>query len=352
MIGNQLHKGRGAVANPAGRFEQIAYEPDPDVTEEDSPSPVTQFFRDTSHTILARNDSPDVGFAVSINPYRGCEHGCAYCYARPYHEYLGFSAGLDFETKIMVKEDAPELLRKELASPKWKPEHIGISGVTDCYQPIERRLKITRGCLQVLTEFRNPVSIVTKNRLVTRDVDLLQELATYNAAVVMVSITTLDGELARQMEPRTTQPHGRLEAIRELADAGVPVGVMTAPVIPGLNDHEVPALLEAAGAAGARYAGYTMLRLPYGVADLFASWLAQHFPDRKEKVLGRIRDMRGGKLNEPRFGKRMRGEGVMATAIRELFHLNRAKYGLDKSFPTLSTAAFRRPPGPQLQLFE
>lgn len=352
MNSNQRLKGRGAIANPAGRFEPIAYEHDPDAADEDSPSPITRFFRDTSRTILARNDSPDVGFAVSINPYRGCEHGCAYCYARPYHEYLGLSAGLDFETKIMVKEDAPDLLRKELASPRWKPEHIGLSGVTDCYQPIERRLKLTRGCLEVLCEFRNPVSIITKNRLVTRDIDLLQELARLDAAVVLISLTTLDGDLARQMEPRTTQPRGRLAAIRELAQAGIPVGVMTAPIIPGLNDHEVPALLQAAGEAGARHSGYTILRLPYGVADLFAKWLEQHFPDRKEKVLGRIRDMRGGKLNESRFGKRMRGEGVMARAIREVFQLHRRKYGLDQGFPKLSVAAFRRPPGPQLQLFE
>jgi DNA repair photolyase len=352
MRDNQAIKGRGVVANPVGRFEQIAYEPDSDAAEEDAPSPTTQFFRDTSRTILARNESPDVGFAVSINPYRGCEHGCAYCYARPYHEYLGFSAGLDFETKIMVKEDAPELLRKELASPRWQPEHIGMSGVTDCYQPIERRLQLTRGCLQVLAEVRNPVSIVTKNRLVTRDIDLLQELARIDAALVLVSLTTLDGDLARQMEPRTTQPQGRLAAIRELAQAGIPVGVLTAPLIPGLNDHEVPALLQAAAEAGARHAGYTILRLPFGVADLFAKWLEQHFPDRKEKVLGRIRDMHGGKLNDSRFGKRMRGEGVMAQAIREVFQLNRRKYGLGHTFPKLSTAAFRRPPGPQLQLFE
>src|SRR6516164_4617246 len=259
-------RGRGAADNPANRFEAIHYEIDPDVDESERPAPTTQFLKDTSRSIIATNDSPDVGFSASINPYRGCEHGCAYCYARPTHEYLGFSAGLDFETKIMVKEDAARLLRRELSSPRWRPRAIAMSGVTDPYQPAERRFRLTRRCLEVLAEFRNPVGIVTKNRLVERDRDVLGDLARDRAAAVWLSVTTLDGSLAGKMEPRASQPAGRLAAITALADAGVPVGVLTAPVIPGLNDHELPAILTAARQAGARFAGYTMVRLPLGVA--------------------------------------------------------------------------------------
>src|SRR6185436_4215658 len=247
-------KGRGASINPANRFEEIHLERDIDWNPEEDPAPRTQFFRDQSATIINYNDSPDIGFDASINPYRGCEHGCIYCYARPTHEYLGFSAGLDFESRIMVKERAPELLRRELSSPKWKPQVIALSGVTDCYQPIERKLKLTRGCLEVLAEFRNPVGIVTKNHLVTRDLDLLQELARHNAAAVCISLTSLDTELRRVMEPRTSPPAARLAAIRALSQAGIPVGALIAPVIPGLTDHEVPALVEAAAKAGARSA--------------------------------------------------------------------------------------------------
>src|SRR5581483_1631327 len=247
-------RGRGTSSNPANRFELIHYERDETVSPEESPSSATHIYRDHARSILTRNDSPDVGFEASINPYRGCEQGCVYCYARPTHEYLGLSAGLDFETKIMVKEDAPQLLRKELASPRWQPKVLGLSGVTDPYQPIERRLQITRRCLQVLAEFRNPVAIVTKNHLVTRDIDVLTDLANHRAAAVFISLTTLDGALARLMEPRASQPAARIEAIRLLAGAGIPVGVMTAPIIPGLNDHEMPALLAAARAAGASYA--------------------------------------------------------------------------------------------------
>src|SRR5262245_27700364 len=234
-------RGRGAGGNPANRFEGLLYAPDPELDPSDSPAPTTHFFRDTSRSIIAYNDSPDVGFSASINPYRGCEHGCIYCYARPTHEYLGFSVGLDFESKIMVKEDASALLRRELMSPRWQPQTLAISGVTDCYQPIERRLQLTRRCLEVLLEFRNPVGIVTKNQLVTRDIDVLGELAKLDAAVVYVSVTTLDAELVGKMEPRTSRPAARLEAIAALAQAGIPVGVMVAPIIPGLNDHEIPA---------------------------------------------------------------------------------------------------------------
>lgn len=274
------------------------------------------------------------------------------CYARPTHEYLGFSAGLDFETKILVKEDAPELLRRELASPRWRPRVVGVSGVTDPYQPVERRLRLTRRCLEVLAEFRNPVAVVTKNHLVTRDADLLGELAAHQAAAVFLSVTTLDGHLARLMEPRAAQPHARLEAVAALDRVGVPVGVLVAPVIPGLTDHEMPAILEAAAAAGARHAGYVLLRLPHGVADLFATWLGQHFPDKKDRVLGRVRSLRDGRLNDARFGSRMRGEGVLAEAIRNLFGLACRKAGLSRQGPPLSAAAFCRPGGTQGLLFE
>jgi DNA repair photolyase len=345
-------RGRGASTNPANRFELICYQRDLDAPLEDLPAPATQFLRDQTRSIIARNDSPDVGFDASINPYRGCEHGCVYCYARPYHEYLGFSSGLDFETKIMVKEDAPELLRRELTASRWQPRTLGLSGVTDCYQPIEQRLKLTRRCLEVLVEFRNPVGIVTKRHLVSRDADLLAELAQHQAAAVFLSITTLDRELARSLEPRASQPEGRLAAIEELTKAGVPVGVLVAPVIPGLTDHEMPAILAAAAQAGAKCAGYVLLRLPYAVAGLFEDWLAQHYPARREKVLQRLRDMRGGEVHDSRFGLRMRGEGVLAEQVRALFHLGRRRAGLESGFPPLSTAAFRRPAGAQQRLFD
>jgi DNA repair photolyase len=325
---------------------------DPDIEELDLPAPATQFLKDNSSSIIATNDSPDVGFSASINPYRGCEHGCAYCYARPTHEYLGFSAGLDFETRIMVKEDAPELLRRELSAPRWKPQVLAVSGVTDCYQPIERRLQLTRHCLEVLLEFRNPFAIVTKNHLVTRDIDLLGQMAAFDAAAVFLSITSLDGELAGKLEPRATHPTGRLKAIGELSHAGIPVGVMVAPVIPGLNDHEIPEILQAAAAAGARYAGYVVLRLPNGVGPLFEQWLNQHASDKKEKVLGRIREMHGGRLNDPRFGSRMRGEGPIAEMIKTLFSLGCRKAGIAGRRPELSTAHFRNPGAGQLPLFD
>jgi DNA repair photolyase len=274
------------------------------------------------------------------------------CYARPTHEYLGFSAGLDFESKILVKEDAPEILRRELSSPRWRPQVLAISGVTDPYQPIERRLQLTRRCLQVLAEFRNPVVIITKNHLVTRDVDILQELAQREATRVFLSITTLDGSLSRSMEPRASHPMRRLAAIEALSQAGVQTGVLVAPVIPGLTDHELPSIIAAAAAAGAKSAGYVTLRLPHGVGPLFEQWLSRHFPDRKEKVLHRIRAMRGGKLNDPNFGTRMRGEGIFAEQIEALFALACRKAGIDGRGPALSTAAFRVPSASQLSLFE
>jgi DNA repair photolyase len=299
---------------------------------------------------VARNDSPDVPFAVSINPYRGCEHGCTYCYARTYHEYLGFSAGLDFETRILVKEKAPALLRAELDTPGWQPQVLGISGVTDPYQPIERRLELTRQCLAVLAEFRNPVALITKNALVTRDCDYLSELAGYGAAGVAISITTLDPELSRRMEPRTSHPRDRLEAFEVLSRHGIPCGVSLAPVIPGLTDHEIPRILAAAADHGATWANWLLLRLPGAVEGIFGTWLEENHPDRKAKVLNRIRSLRRGELSDSRFGRRMRGEGIFADQMRSLFLTAADRHDLQSTPPPLSTKAFRRPGGHQLDL--
>ena len=338
--------GRGAVGNPKNRFETIETEPDYehlDPEEYEPEKPETVYLKDHARSIVTPNDSPDIGFDAGVSPYRGCSHGCSYCFSRPNHEYLGFSAGLDFETRILVKENAPDLLRQKLFSPRWEPKALAMSGSTDVYQPIEKRLGLTRRCLEVLAEFRNPVIIITKNHLVTRDVDLLLELARHNAVSVNVSLTTLDDELRRIMEPRTSSPRRRLAAIEKLAVAGIPVGVLTAPIIPGLNDYELPDLLQAASDAGAHFAGYTPVRLPYAVAPLFEGWLDRHFPDRKDKVLNHIREMRGGKLNDPNFGSRMNGEGVYAEHLARLFEVGCRRAGLkNERRPPLSTAAFRR----------
>lgn len=350
LAGPPSPRGRGATSNPPNRFESIALERDTDWNPDEDPAPRTQFLRDLSQTAITYNNSPDIPFNASLNPYRGCEHGCAYCYARPTHEYLGFSAGLDFETRIMMKENAPDLLRRELSARNWKPQTLALSGVTDCYQPIERKLQITRRCLQVLAEFRNPVGIVTKNHLVTRDIDMLGELAAHRAAAVSLSITSLDSEFARMLEPRASAPGHRLAAVEALAKAGIPVGVMVAPVIPGLNDHEIPAIVEAAARAGAGWAATIVLRLPLTVAPVFEQWLEQHAPEKKEKVLNRIRAVRGGKLNDPRFASRMRGEGIFAEQISQLLAVARRKAGMPERGPELSTASFRCPPGNQLEL--
>ena len=341
-------RGRGVTPNPASRFERITMERDPSTLVED-PDPKTQFFKDSTRSIVARNTSRDVGFDLSINPYRGCEHGCAYCYARPTHEYLGLSAGLDFESKIFIREDAPKLLRDELSSPRWQPKLLALSGVTDPYQPVERTARVTRGCLEVLAEFRNPVMVITKNFLVTRDVDLLAELASHGAARVAISLTTLDPSLQRVMEPRTSSPACRLDAIEKLSQAGVPVAVFLAPLIPGLNDHEIPSILEAAADRGASEASCVPLRLPYGVKDIFLDWLERHLPDRKEKIVNRILAMRGGRLNDPNLVSRMKGRGPTAEQVMQLFHVARRKAGLDGPPVELSTAAFRRP-GDVIQL--
>lgn len=345
-------RGRGAHTQPGSRFDPWHYGATEEIEPPIDPAPRTQFLRDSSKSVLTTNTSPDIGFEQSINPYRGCEHGCAYCYARPTHEYLGYSAGIDFETKILLKEDGPALLRKALAMRNYSPKLIVMSGVTDCYQPIERTRKITRGLLEVLVEFRNPVTIITKNALVTRDIDLLSELASYQAASVVLSVTTLDNDLCGKLEPRTSRPQARLAAIRVLKDAKIPVGVNVAPIIPGLTDHETPNILKQARNAGADFAGFTLLRLPYGVKEIFSDWLEAHYPDRKQKVLARVRDLRGGKLNESEFGSRMRGHGVFAATIKNQFVLWEKKLGYSE-WPALSTEHFIRPaqPGEQQTLF-
>ncbi len=341
---------RGTTAMPENRYERIHIEAD-DETADDG-TPPTVFYRDATRTALARNDSPDIGFQFSLNPYRGCEHGCIYCYARPSHEFLSFSAGLDFERRILVKQDAPQRLREAFLSPRWEPQVVSLSGNTDCYQPAERRLQLTRRCLEVFCEFRNPVGIVTKSALVTRDIDLLAQLAEVKAAMVMVSITSLDTQLARRMEPRAAQPARRLEAISRLAAAGIPVGVLTAPIIPGLNDEEIPAILKAAAEAGARTGGWVLLRLPKPVDSLFDHWLQENYPNRRERILHRIRECRDGHISDSQFGRRMRGEGVYAEQIASLFRTSARRFGLDRSEPPLNAAAFRRPaqPGQQLSL--
>jgi DNA repair photolyase len=356
--GGSAIRGRGAGENPPNRFDKLSYVEEADWLDElgedpnnGAPSrPPTLYLRDPSRSALSHNKSPDLGFDVSLNPYRGCEHGCVYCYARPTHEYLGFSAGLDFETRILVKDQIATLLRKELSARKWRPRLVAISGVTDPYQPVERRLLLTRQCLRVFADFRNPVGIVTKNARVTRDIDILQELASWQAARVHISITTLDLALHRVMEPRTPSPQQRLKAVRSLADAGVPVGVMVAPIIPGLNDHEIPRIIEAAADAGAQSASHVVLRLPHGVKELFSAWLDLHFPDRAAKVLNRVRSMRSGQLNDARFGTRMKGEGFFAGEVHQLFDLARRRAKLGE-LPELSSDAFRRPGGNQLDLF-
>jgi DNA repair photolyase len=344
-LAEPVHRGRGALSNESSRYDSEkrirtadGWEADASSCSDDDELPPlrTTLTRDATRTILARNTSPDVPFDRSINPYRGCEHGCIYCFARPTHAYLGLSPGLDFETKILFKPDAAKLLTAELASPKYKPDVVAMGTNTDPYQPVERELKITRQILKVLSDFNNPVGIVTKNHLITRDIDILGDMASRNLAEVFLSVTTLDKDLARVMEPRASAPYRRLEAIRALSAAGIPTGVMTAPMIPGLNDHEMESLLEAAKAAGATRAGFTVLRLPLEIKDLFQEWLHQHRPDRAERVLSLIRQMRGGALYQSGFGQRMRGEGPIAELLSARFavavkrlELNLVRYRLD-----------------------
>jgi len=354
-----LYTGRGATTSPPNRFESTHSETDYEQLAADDEllaeerKVKTVFLPDNSRTLIRENDSPDVPFRYSINPYRGCEHGCVYCYARPTHETLGMNAGLDFESKILVKYDAVELLRRELNHPKWQPESITISGVTDCYQPAERKFKLTRGILEVMLEARQPVTLITKNSLLTRDIDILAPMAERSLVAAAISITTLDAELARTLEPRTATPQAKLRAIRELLAAGVPVRAMIAPLIPGLTDHELPQIMQAVKEAGAKGAGYVMLRLPLAASPLFLDWLRTHRPLQAEKVEGLIRSVRGGKLYVTKWGERMRGAGPYAEGIDASFDLFAKKFGLDKPWTPLDCSQFTPPklPRGQLRLF-
>lgn len=339
----------GSQIDPPNRFEQTRYEADYEHWEwdrehlDEQQDRRIEYIDDKSQSIVSENDSPDIPFRYSVNPYRGCVHGCAYCYARNTHEYLGFNAGRDFETRILVKHDAPQLLRDFLSNDRWQPEPIVFSGVTDCYQPAERQFQLTRSCLEVLSESRLPVGIVTKNALVARDRDILGPLAAANLARVFISITTLDPQLARDMEPRTSIPSARLRAIELLTAAGIPVGVMVAPVIPGLNDSEIPEILKAAAAAGAVTAGTILLRLPLTVEPVFQAWLQQQRPAQQQKLIGRLRHARDGQLNNSEWGTRMRGTGELADQIRNLFQVFARKYKLDQHLPAQSCDEFRPP---------
>ncbi|MCA9141175.1 MAG: PA0069 family radical SAM protein [Planctomycetaceae bacterium] len=352
-------KGRGSWISPKNRFERCSSSEDlAHVAEDDDffserRSVKTVYLHDDTQSIVSENNSPDIPFRYSVNPYRGCAHGCSYCYARPTHEYLGMNAGIDFESKILVKHRAPGLLRDWLARPKYRPELIVFSGVTDCYQPAEHEYQLTRGCLQVALEAGQPVGIITKNALLTRDLDLLRELAARNLVSVSMSITTLDSQLARGMEPRTSSPPARLRTIAELREAGVPVSVMVAPVIPGLNDIEIPNILAAASEAGAMTASYTMLRLPLAVREVFLEWLERTQPDASSRVTSRIRSVRDGQLSNSQFGNRMRGEGVIADQIAQTFRVFAKKYHLDGERLVLDTSQFLRPRNSsgQLHLF-
>jgi DNA repair photolyase len=353
---NQPLKGRGALSNPTGRFERHQREAvDDGWYQEEVPDFIpTSIEPDRARSVIARNDSPDIPFEQSINPYRGCSHGCVYCYARPSHSYVGFSPGLDFETRLLYKKDAGKVLEEELARPAYVCKPITLGANTDPYQPIERRLRVTRDILEVLARCRHPVTIITKSALVLRDLDLLTDLAKDRLVGVGVSITTLDVELKRVMEPQAASPHARLEAVRRLNQEGVPTGVLVAPVIPALTDHEMEGILEAAAAAGAPWAAYVLLRLPYEVKDIFREWLAAHYPDRAAHVMALVRQMRGGKDYDSTFGTRMRGTGPVAELLRSRFQMacRRLGLGTGRRQPP-NTSLFRSPaaaPGPQLML--
>lgn len=356
-LGRNVFKGRGALTNPVGRFERHDIERVHDGWfEEEQPSSIaTTVEPDHAKHVITKNDSPDVGFDYSINPYRGCEHGCVYCYARPSHAYMGLSAGIDFETKLFYKENAGKLLEQELAKPGYVPKPIMLGANTDPYQPVERGLRVTRAVLEVLARTRHPVSIISKSAMVLRDLDLLADMAKEDLVTVSISITTLSAETKRALEPRTASPQARLRAVRELNAAGVPAGAMVAPVIPAITDHEMESILEEAAAAGARWAGYVLLRLPYEVKDLFRDWLQEHFPDRAAHVMALINDMRGGRDNDPNFGSRMRGTGPMAELIRNRFNIACKRLALNTIRRDVSqpTHLFRPPlvEGSQLTLF-
>jgi|SRR5579883_179075 len=341
--------GRGSIIRPPSRFDTITRVP-LDTVELDAEelaarsNPATEFISDRAKSVVTENDSPDVGFRYSVNPYRGCEHGCSYCYARPTHEYLGYDAGLGFESKIVVKHDAPKLFRAFLARDSWVPEPIGLSGVTDPYQPCERQFQLTRCCIEVAAAAFQPIGIITKSALILRDLDLLSPMAADGLARANISITTLDPTLARTMEPRASTPAARLRTVRELSAAGVPVRVLVAPIIPGLNDSEIPAILAAAKAAGARAAGYVLLRLPLSVAPVFLEWLARAWPEGKTRVERLVRETRGGRLNDSEFGRRMCGTGEYAEMIGRVFRVFARKYGLDGRLPPYDCSRFQPPP--------
>lgn len=341
--------GRGAAGNTEQRFSQLQVSYDPG---EEPLRVETRIYQDHSSSIISRNKSPDLPFEASLNPYRGCEHGCTYCYARPTHEWLGWSAGVDFESRIMVKTDAPALLRAELSHERYSPERLSLSGVTDCYQPLERKLEITRGCLAVLAECRHPVVMITKNHLITRDSDHLAELARYQATAAYISITTLNADLARKLEPRASTPRMRLEAIRALSAVGVPVGVSIAPIIPGLNDSEIPAIMAAAREAGAQFAGYTVVRLPFSVKEVFSGWLQEHFPGMRDKVLSRIEETQGRTLSHPEFGSRLKGVGIWSEQIAQIFKVCLKRNDMLHRRLEVTAKHFRRPleRGGQLEL--
>ena len=356
ILGSKPLKGRGALSNPAGRFDSRNLEEADDgwYAEEQPGSIATTVEPDRARSIITTNDSPDIPFEYSINPYRGCEHGCIYCYARPSHGYLGLSAGIDFETRLFYKADAGKLLEQELARPGYVCKPITIGANTDPYQPVERDLRVTREILEVLTRTRHPLTIISKSALVLRDLDLLTDLARDNLVSVAISITTLSADTKRSLEPRTASPNARLRALRELSQAGIPVAVMVAPVIPAITDHEMEDILDASRDAGARRAGYIVLRLPYEVNDLFQEWLKQHVPDRAARVMSLIRDMRGGRDNDPRFGSRMRGTGPIAQLLQSRFKVACSRLELNaggRGIPP-NTELFRPPAvqGSQLSL--
>jgi len=348
-------RGRGAVGNPTGRFEaalRVAEDDGWGLGDAEPPPLRTTLGVDSARRIITRNQSPDVPFDRSINPYKGCEHGCIYCFARPTHAYLGHSPGLDFESKLYWKPDAPALLEAELRDKKYRAATIALGANTDPYQPVERERQLTRRILEVLADYRHPVGIVTKSNLVLRDLDILAPMAEQGLVRVAVSVTTLDRSLARRMEPRAPTPARRLEAVRELAAAGVPVTVLNAPIVPALNDHEIEAILEAGAEAGAGAAGYVLLRLPLEIAELFQAWLAAHYPDRAKRVMSLVRQTRGGRLYQTEWGKRQSGTGAYAEQIAKRFEMACRRYGLAEGHPPVDETRFRRPPraGDQLSL--
>lgn len=343
--------GRGAAHNPENRFHSTHLEYEPDEVTGRLNRPKTVLIPDHTTQIISRNNSPDIPFNVSVNPYRGCEHGCVYCYARPSHEFLGMSAGLDFESKIVVKYNASKLLKQELAKPSWKPQTLVMSGITDPYQPIEKKLEITRECINVLSDCLHPLVIITKNYLVTRDIDLLAKLAEKNAVKVALSVTSLDESITASMEPRTSRPRKRIQAVRELSEAGIPVHVNIAPVIPGLTDDEIVPIMRKVAEAGAKSVSIVNLRLPGVVREMFIKWLEDHHPNRKNKVLNRLRSLKNGKLNRWEFGERFRVDGPYGEQMKQIVHIHAKKLGLNIESNFLSTEHFRRPVIDQLNLF-